>query len=374
MKKNNPFITSGYAGKEYFCDREKETKILLNNIENNLSTTLIALRRIGKTGLVKHVLSQLGKDIIPVYLDIFPTENINDFSSTLATAIMNAIPDKQKTGKKVMEFIRTLRPIISFDPLSGMPQVEFKNQQEKNRENISSIFAFLDKLNQKVVIVIDEFQQILNYPEKNTDAYLRTIMQQLNHVIFIFTGSHQHLMRALFNNPSKPFYRSTQLLSLKKIRRDEYRNFIANKFTQANKKISDEIINQMLDWTEIYTYYVQLLCNKVFSSSDKTITETTWKTQVIELLKEQQVIFLGYRNLLTKLQWKLLKAISKENTISSPTSKDFISKHSLGSPATVLRSLEALQTKELIYMNLDPEGNKQYAVYDLFLKQWLNNN
>ena len=235
-KINNPFITSGYAGKKYFCDRTEETTLLLSNIENNLSTTLIALRRMGKTGLVKHVLSQLPKDIVPVYLDIFPTDSLNDFSETLTTAIINVIPTKHKAGKKVMEFIQSLRPTISFDPLSGMPQVEFKNQQEKSKENINSVLVFLENLNKKIVVVIDEFQQILNYPEKNMDAYLRTIMQQLNNVIFIFTGSHKHLMEKLFNDPSKPFYRSTQLLSLEKINQNTYKKFITKNLSKLINK------------------------------------------------------------------------------------------------------------------------------------------
>jgi len=368
----NPFITSGYAGGEYFCNREKETKLVLENIDNNLSTSIIALRRIGKTGLVKHVISKLPNDIITVYLDVFPTENLNDFTEKLATAIIREMPASHKFGKAVIKFIQSLRPTLSFDPLSGLPQVELKNQQDKSKENIHSIFSFLQNLNRKVVIIIDEFQQITNYPEKNTDAFLRTIMQQLNNVVFIFTGSHQHLMKNLFVNPSKPFFRSTQLISIEKIDRSDYRKFIALKFANGKKQISAETINQILDWTEDYTYYVQLLCNKVYSSSNKIVDEQTWKNQALELLKEQQIIFLGYRDLLTRHQWNLLKAIAKEGNVSSPTSKEFINKHLLGSPATVLRSLKALQDKELIYMTIFLNGTKQYSVYDVFLKQWLN--
>ena len=29
MAVKNPFITKGYAGSEYFCDREKETNMLV---------------------------------------------------------------------------------------------------------------------------------------------------------------------------------------------------------------------------------------------------------------------------------------------------------------------------------------------------------
>ena len=75
MKKPvNPFITAGYYGARYFCDRENETKSLLQNTTNGLSTTLVAIRRIGKTGLIKHVLGKLPSDYTSVYIDILPTE------------------------------------------------------------------------------------------------------------------------------------------------------------------------------------------------------------------------------------------------------------------------------------------------------------
>ena len=49
----NPFIINNYQGKEYFCDREHNVESLINNIQNELNTTLISIRRIGKTGLIK---------------------------------------------------------------------------------------------------------------------------------------------------------------------------------------------------------------------------------------------------------------------------------------------------------------------------------
>ena len=55
----NPFLTSGYYSPEYFCDRKNETKQLLNSIQNGQNVTLTSIRRIGKTGLIKHLFYQL---------------------------------------------------------------------------------------------------------------------------------------------------------------------------------------------------------------------------------------------------------------------------------------------------------------------------
>ena len=50
----NPFLTYGYQGAEYFCDRIEETKRLTNLLENDNHVALISPRRMVKTGLLKH--------------------------------------------------------------------------------------------------------------------------------------------------------------------------------------------------------------------------------------------------------------------------------------------------------------------------------
>jgi len=50
----NPFITSGYACPEYFCDRFQETQDIINLLQNGNNLALISPRRIGKTDLLRH--------------------------------------------------------------------------------------------------------------------------------------------------------------------------------------------------------------------------------------------------------------------------------------------------------------------------------
>jgi hypothetical protein len=51
-KITNPFVTGGYIGPDYFCDRQNETDLLLRAISSKRNLTLISLRRMGKTGLL----------------------------------------------------------------------------------------------------------------------------------------------------------------------------------------------------------------------------------------------------------------------------------------------------------------------------------
>ena len=40
LNMNNPFLIVGYQGPEYFCDREKETEVILSALHNGRNITL----------------------------------------------------------------------------------------------------------------------------------------------------------------------------------------------------------------------------------------------------------------------------------------------------------------------------------------------
>ena len=369
-KPENPFLTSGYLSPAYFCDRKKETSQLLNSIVNGQNVTLTSIRRIGKTGLIKHLFHQLPGNWKGIYVDILSTENLSQFLNSFTTAVLNAVPEKESIGKKIWTFVKLMRPVISFDPLTNLPMATFELRQTDTEMHINSIMQFLEGQNFNVVIAIDEFQQIVNYPEKNTDAWFRTIIQRMNNVSFIFSGSQPHILNDLFNLPSRPFYRSTTMQHIDKINQIEYRDFISHWFKKSGKSISGEIINDLLEWSCLHTYYVQLICNRVFSTGQQQITDEIWKAEAHKLLVEQEPIFFNYRNMLTQPQWQLLKAVAHEGIVTAPTSKDFISKYKLGSPSTVLRSLNSLINSELLYSSFDENGIIFYSIYDILLHRW----
>jgi uncharacterized protein len=366
----NPFPVAAYHGAEYFCDRRKETLQLINQIRAGNSTTLIAIRRIGKTGLLQHVLSQLPEEHVGIYIDILETETLGQFLNKLSTSLLHAAPEKSKLGKNIWNFIKSIRPVISFDLLTGAPQATFDLKQKETEQNIDSILNFLDQQHFKTVIAIDEFQQIVNYPEKNTDAWLRSRIQLLKNIVFIFSGSQQHLMTELFASPKRPFFRSTSILKLEKLDFQVYRDFIVEMFHKYKKEMSPAIAEEILRWGNVHTYYIQQICNRVFTATAKQVTPELWKQQVYDLLKEQEIVFLGYRNLLTNVQWQLLKSIASEEKVYHPTGKEFMSKHKLTNSATIIRTLQSLLQNELIYKDFDKEGRAYYSVYDVFFQKW----
>lgn len=373
-KPTTPFPISGYYGPAYFCDREAETQQLINNLESGQSTVLAAIRRMGKTGLIKHLGHHLPKKWKLVYVDILFTENRSQLLNSLINGVALAIPEKQSIGKKVWTFLKSLRPVISYDSLTGQPQLSINLQAEASAQGLNNLFQMLETLPNPIVIAIDEFQQILHYPEANNDAWLRSIIQPLKNVHFIYSGSQQHLMNEIFTNPSRPFYRSTSFLNLERIEKPVYADFIQQTLKKHGRQMEQEALNELLDFTRLHTYYVQLLMSRCFIRKEKKLSTASWKEEAAKLLVEQQHIFFGYRDMLSKGQWKLLKAIAAEGFVEEPTASHFLQKHALGSSASVLRALAALQKKEMIYYNFSPQGKKYYGVYDLLFERWIQKN
>lgn len=372
MKKkipNNPFLITGYYGSEFFCNREEETHKILQLLQSGQSCLLMGNRRLGKTALIHHIQQMLPKEWGFIYLDILSTENEQQFLNSLGAALLQAFPEKSKVGKKVWEFIKSLHPTISFEQLSGIPQVSIQSSQVETP--IKNIFEFLAELENPTLVAIDEFQQIAHYPEKNTDSWLRTLIQSLQSVYFIFSGSKQSILNELFSDPSRPFYRSASPLLIEKINQEEYRKFVIHHFKKGDKSIEGELVDEILEWAKCHTYYVQLLCNRLYQKPINKYVREDWLYCANEILKEQEIFFIHYRTLLSAQQWKLLSAIARTGTVYAPTSKDFVSTNKLGSPATVFKSLESLLDKEMIYKQHKTSGEIYYEVYDVFFERWM---
>jgi uncharacterized protein len=369
----NPFYLKGYRGPSSFCDRQAELQLLRENIANDINTTLFSVRRMGKTGLIHHLFYSLKnrKELECIYIDIYATQSLIDFTNTLASAILNAFPKNVSIGKKFIDFIKGFNPMISYDALTGSPEVSFSFSQSKQIDySLKEIFTFLDQQKKQVVVAIDEFQQIANYEEKNTEALLRTIIQQLKNVSFIFSGSQKHLLVEMFNSAKRPFFSSTNPLYLGPIPDNEYTKFIRQNLTKGERQIDDESLEFILAWTLGHTYYTQTLCNKIFGQNTAKITLGKVKVACDTILQEQEGVFFQYRNLLTTSQWRLLGAIAKEERVTQPTSGGFVGKYALGNPASVKRALEALVEKEMVLRESDATVN-YYRVYDCFLMRWL---
>ena len=370
----NPFIIKSYESKDLFCDREEELQLMLRNCVNQSDMTLISQRRMGKTGLIYRLFDELHEarpDIHTIYLDIFASRSIDDFIKLLAEAAMKSFLPKTSMGDKLLTFIKSLRPQLSFDNITGEPQLQIAYQTAHEKEyTLRGLFDFLDSQNEPIVMAIDEFQQIREYPEQNMEALLRTYIQQTHHQTFIFCGSKKHLMADIFTNEKKPFYSSTTFVSLGKISEESYSAFIRQLMGRGQRSITDEALQFILDWTRRHTYYTQQLCHTVYANGNSTVGIDDVKSACQQIMKQGEAVWLQYRQMLTDKQWDYLIAVAKEGSIQQITSSEFLKKHKIGSPSVSRRLADALCEKGLLNDDVTLNGTI-YSVSDVFLSHWM---
>ena len=364
----NPFILRGYVSDEYFCDREKETADLISEIKNGNNITLIAPRRIGKTGLVQHIYAQ--KEIKEKYytflVDIYATKTLADFIQELGRNILQSLKSK---GTKVVEHflncLHSLRSSISFD-INGNPSWGIDIGDITNpTTTLDEIFHYLETADRPCLVAIDEFQTVSSYREADVEAILRTYIQHCHNASFIFSGSQRNMMSEMFLSHSRPFYMSTSIKTLLPIDKEVYADFATHLF--GNKRIQREVIYQIYDRFDGITWYLQRMLNKIYSLTEngQEATEQTMHQALDTIIDESAFAYQALLFQLPAKQKELLYAICHAGKAQNIMSAAFIKKHHLPSASFVQGGIKGLLEKDFV-----TELDGTYELYDKFFGEW----
>ena len=371
VKLNNPFVVYGYKGPEYFCDRVAESNKVSSTLRNERNVTLVSPRRMGKTGLIHHVFNKLeleDNDCKCFYIDIFATKNVEQFVQTLGAAVLGKLDNfSQSALRKIQDFFSAWRPTITFDPLSGVPSVTLDIKPSEGNESLKQIFEYMKMSGKRCYVAIDEFQQIQKYPDVGLEALLRSYIQFLPNVYFIFSGSHQHMMEEMFLSANRPFFQSSMVMSLNSIDFDEYCRFANKMLERQGRSISSDVFKKIYDFAGGITWYIQAVLHGIYEHPDHIIDQTLVDVVVKDLIAEQSDTFQSYSAWLTDNQLCLLKAIARDKSVKSPLAQSFIQSHHLPATSSIKTALRSLEDKMLV-SRTPKEG---YQISDKLFAIWL---
>ena len=370
LKPKNPFVSQGYISPEYFCDRERETELMLSHFANGRNITLVSPRRIGKTGLIKNLFYHIegqDKNAICLYLDIYATKNLQDFTEMFGSVVFNGFARKEKSFmQKAATLLGSLRPVFSTDPYTGMPKMMITVDPSRSQLTIQQIFDLLSQSWREIYIAIDEFQQIANYPESGTEAMLRSHIQFATNVHFIFAGSKYRLMAEMFGSPQRPFFQSTEMMDLQPLDKDVYYAFANRFFEKKRGSLDRDTFMELYDRFEGHTWYIQSVLNRLYDSCLHVRGIKEVNRETVNLVESRSPQYESLAQFLSSNQFNLLKAIAIEGIVKEPTGARFIREHNMASASIVQSALRALVEKEIVYRT--PRG---YIVYDRFMSIWL---
>lgn len=367
-----PFVFGVRVEGDTFTDRKEETNRLKMNFLYGVNTILISPRRMGKTSLVEKVSSMVECESLKIAkIDAFGCRSENDFINAFATAVVRATSAKwEEWIENTKTFLSRFIPKISIgqDPISDFSiALEYNNSNTVTEDILQLPETIAKRKGIKIVICIDEFQQIADFPDSLTfQKKLRSIWQLQRNVSYCLYGSKKHMMETMFQSQSHPFYRFGDIFYLNKIAESDWVEFICNRFKVTGKEISPELATEICSVTDRYSSYVQQLSWLVWLRTTFRATKEDVEYGIDHMLDACEPLFIQQTESLSSYQMNFLQALT-DGVTTGFTRSEILNNYQLGTAANISRLKKALTEKDLIALT----APKKLQISDPILALWL---
>lgn len=370
----NPFFTKINIPDEYFCDRKRETEKLIDLLINDNNIVLKSPRRLGKSSLLMHVLAQpsIRDRYNTLFVDIYGTRNMMEFVKEFQSAFLEAPFALTKRGaEKVKKLLMGayLQMNLMPDGTIGGFRVGLNPNQDMAIP-LKEMFGFMENTDKPNLVIFDEFQTILDYPEK-ASALVRTLTQKLGNTSFIFSGSATHLLDKMFEYPNEPFYRSAASFNLESIPMESYRDFAEEMFLKYGKHIDSEAVDLVYFLFSGVTYDMQEVMKGTFSFTEKgkkADTRTVMES-INDILDRRDTDFRGILARMDNMKERnTLFCVAREGIARGMTSSAMMSRYHLDNASSVQHALATLCGEQ---KNLIRRMGKAYLIRDRMFELWM---
>ena len=366
--KSNPFYYGGTIDDEYFCNRADELRDIKIDITSGLNTLIYAPRRFGKTSLVLKALKELEKnnEVKYIFLDLMYLSTVEEFINNYFNALAKTL---EEPTDKIINFFKSILKIrpninVSFDA-SGNPNYSLAlGSEDINRtlEEVLNIPLAFVKNGKKIVIVMDEFQEIINL---KLESKLRSVIQlHSNKIAYIFMGSKKSLLHQMFLDKNRPFYKSVKHFKIKEINRDSWNEFIISRFLHSDKKIDTTIIDKILVITKGFPYYTQQFAYEIWNITENTVDESLFQKALKTILDREEDLFIVEFDNLTPNQKKALKIVVAKDG-KNLYDEQYLAKYQIKS-GSIQAALKNLLERDILDKNSDG-----YYFQDPLFEYWI---
>ena len=375
---DNPFVYGEVVPGDAFVDRETELDRLVADLGNGQKVFLISPRRYGKSSLIHQTLDALRRrSALTVDVTVSSYSSYLAFLEGYARAIASVESKWDRARTWLMDAIGSTRPEIRYEPKeSGLGRFAVAFPQVTTTRDLNrlanEVFALPGKLaaerKRTVIVALDEFQAIDSFNGGSVEHALRAATQHQRQVGYVFAGSEPSLMEKMIG-PRRPFYKAGPVMRLQKISPTLFGDFIEQRFVKTGMKPEAGVADAIVELAGNLPYDVQRLAHETWDDvrakgARKATLEDLHET-LTRLLSEQETIFEALWQRLTLQQRATLRAVVLQGG-REIHSADARSRHRLGGPSTIQKSLAALTKQDVLLK----EGTR-YVVVDSLLREWV---
>lgn len=364
------YFPEGVAVGNAFINRQEERKTLINRVNYNKHSVLIAPRRYGKTSLVMKVADEMALpycsiDLLAAYSEEYVRDQVADKVSRL---VFELLPNINKAKEKLVNIFQRMKPEISIGAFGQRLSLSLSNSPLKD---ITELLLKLDEtakhFKKRAVIFMDEFQQISKLNNYHSiEASIRHAVERSEKIAYVFSGSNRHLLQQMFGDQGRPLYRLCQTINIERMTEDVYRDHLQQLASKRwKKKLPDHIVERIVDATERHPFYINVLCQILWEENhipSVDAVNTAWhsyvKTQKHIISHDVMALSLNQQRVMTALARLPAREIQ---------SAEFTAPLKL-SASSVQQSVDVLMRKDLVYKTADGF----YRVLDPAMRYYLD--
>lgn len=355
----SPFQFGTLATNDNFIYRVEDRALIKQLLSSHINVMLISPRRWGKSSLVKKAMDELAtedKKTKVCYIDAFSIGSEAEFYRTFASQVIACASTKvERWIDDAKKFLTGVVPqVVINDQITDFMAFDLKfTPQERDKMTILQLPEMLAKEKGiKIIVCIDEFQQLANLPEyKDLEGKMRSVWQQQQLTSYCLYGSKRNMMLNIFNNSNSPFYRFGQVIFMQKISKEHWVPFIRQSFEKTGKSIPRELTERICDTVSCHSWYLQQLCYFIWSFTASEVTEEVFNLGLKQVLNINTPMFQNDTESLSSTQIEMLKAIANgEQHFSAQSVKQI---YHLGNPNTIVKNKKTLQNKDIIEKQKD---------------------
>ena len=339
----NPFNYLQFATGEYFYDRDEIRRDLRTRLlSGQCNVVLYGPRRYGKSSLVAELTTDLEKSGIPcVTIDMVKVPSIDLFVSAYAQKVSRKLAPVRFELRRIGELLKSLRPKVT---VGGDGEIGFSFDAVDERVGSEALTEVLDLpqrllgRGQRAVVVMDEFQEVGELlPGNRFERVMRSAIQRHTNVSYIFLGSRYHMLRRMFTEHNRPFYKSALTVLIDKPPVADSVSFVVSRFRHAGITIEQRQAERLVARVENIPYYIQQLGFEVFCIvaddnrkrvADDDIDKAYGKLSGFNRDQYEQLMLT-----FSVAQKKLLIALANEQT--REFDEGYRKRHALGASSTV---------------------------------------
>jgi len=366
MTNGNPFEYQRIVEGRTFINREEELKILTQAMHQRENILLYSPRRLGKSSLLKQASATIKeKNLVIIYIDLWECLSEKEIAEKIATEVLTTLcTTLEKITTELKELVTSARPVITVESEGFGIRFDFIEKDKTLRETLAMIQTLAARRDKSVVLILDESQVIAEIEDHRIEKIFRSVIQRQDRVSYIFSGSKQHILKAMISLKTRPFYRQLRPMTLGPISKDAFRPYIQEGFSRLGG-ITDDSIDEIFHYTQGNPQRTQQLCHFLYTavSDGKKLSPQLVKDIMTDLCRLLDKEFQDELDVIKNTrQRKILKALAMDES-QGPFSAGFLKEHSLGALTSVQTALKGLVEKGVL--------DEQYRFVDPLMKTWL---